>query len=349
MYNTEMKSPAPEDNPTFRALRHFWHPVCYATDLGTEKPLGVTLMGEKVVVARLGDEIVAMQDRCPHKGAKLSLGQVLDCKLECPYHGWQFNVQGDCVRIPAREEVTATLNRNMTTYHVAEASGMIWICLEETPKFDIPAFPELNDSAFRVLQGEVYDWKTSTPRRLENFVDFAHFAFVHDGTIGSRENPRVEGVKVWRENNVLRFDRSGVKEPGDPTKKKMMGIDDDWIEPTNVYHVTMPHAVHLERKFPNDNHYILFMATSPVDATTCRNFWFQARDFGIEPEHDAFFIDFEAKVLEEDKDIIESQTPVQMDLAGELARLEMPVRHADIVTVEYRRWLNELTNEFSNG
>ncbi|WP_323037219.1 aromatic ring-hydroxylating dioxygenase subunit alpha [Pararhodobacter sp.] len=348
MLDTSLKSPAPEDNPTYRALRNFWHPVCYANELGTTKPLGVTLLGEKVVVARLGEKVVAMYDRCPHKGAALSLGQVLDCKLECPYHGWQFDDEGKCVRIPAREEVTATLNRHATTYHAAEASGMIWVCLAETPKYDIPKFPELNDPSYRVLQGEVYVWKTSTPRRLENFVDFAHFAFVHDGTIGSRENPRVDAVKVWREDNVLRFDRSGVKEPGDPKKKKMMGIDDQWIEPTNVYHVTMPHTVHLKRLFPKDNRYVLFMASSPVDATTTRNFWFQARDFGTEPEHDAFFMDFEAKVLDEDKDIIESQTPIQMDLTGELARLEMPVRHADIVTVEYRRWLNELTAEFTD-
>lgn len=348
MFDNRLKSPEPQDNATYRSLFNFWHPVCYSSDLGTTKPLGVTLMGEKVVVARLGDKVVALEDRCPHKGAALSLGQVLDCKLECPYHGWQFDDTGHCVRIPAREEVTATLNRNATAYHASDSSGMIWVCLAETPKYDIPKFPELNDPSYRVLQGEPYVWKTSTPRRLENFVDFAHFAFVHDGTIGSRENPRVEAVKVWREDNVLRFDRSGVKEPGDPKKKKMMGIDDDWIEPTNIYHVTMPHTVHLERQFPNDNRYVLFMASSPVDATTTRNFWFQARDFGTEPEHDDFFMDFEAKVLDEDKDIIESQRPIQMDLAGELARLEMPVRHADIVTVEYRRWLNELTHELAN-
>ena len=345
MFDSGLKSPAPEDNPTYRALRHFWHPVCYSSDLGTEKPLGVTLMGEKVVVARLGGSLVAMHDRCPHKGAALSLGQVLDCKLECPYHGWQFDAKGNCVRIPAREEMTTVMNRKTRMFSAVEAAGMIWVCLSDVPKYAPPVFPELDDPEYRVLQGKPYDWKTSTPRRLENFVDFAHFAFVHDGTIGSRENPRVEAVKVWREENVMRFDRSGVKEPGDPKKKMMMGIDDDWIEPTNVYHVTMPHTVHLKRLFPNENRYILFMAASPVDATTTRSFWWQARNFGMEEEHDAFFMDFEAHVLAEDKDIIESQTPIQMDLAGELARQEMPVRHADIVSVEYRRWLNELTSE----
>ena len=343
----ELKSPPPQENSTYLALRHFWHPVCYSDDV-TDRPHGIQLMGHKIVLARLGDELVAMQDRCPHKGSELSLGQIIDCKLECPYHGWQFNENGDCVRIPAREEMATVVNRKVRKYHATESAGMIWVCLADTPKYAPPVFPELHNGEYRVLRGKPYDWKTSTPRRLENFVDFAHFSFVHDGTIGSRDHPRVEAVKVWREENVMRFDRSGVKEPGVGKKKELLGITDDWIEPTNVYHVTMPHTVHLKRIFPNGKRYVLFMAASPVDATTTRSFWWQARDFGTEEEHDDFFMDFEDKVLAEDKPIIESQTPIQMDLAGELARQEMPVRHADIVSVEYRRWLLELTNELAN-
>lgn len=348
MLDMEPKSPLSHENPTYLALRHFWHPVAYSDEVA-DMPHGVQLMGERIVLARLGGDLVAMQDRCPHKGAALSLGQIIDCKLECPYHGWQFDQKGDCVRIPAREEMATVMNRKVRKYHATESAGIIWVCLADKPKFAAPVFPELHDSNYRVLRGVPYEWKTSTPRRLENFVDFAHFSFVHDGTIGSRENPRVEAVKVWREDNVMRFDRSGVKEPGVGKKKELLGLTDDWIEPTNVYHVTMPHTVHLKRIFPNGKRYVLFMAASPVDATTTRSFWWQARDFGADEEHDAFFMDFEDEVLAEDKPIIESQTPIQMDLAGELARQEMPVRHADIVSVEYRRWLLELTNELAHG
>lgn len=338
-------SPLPHENPTYLALRDFWHPVAYSDELG-EKPLQVTLMDERVVLARLGGELVALEDRCAHKGAALSLGAVVDCKLECPYHGWLYDADGACVKIPAREELTTVIKARVRKFSVTESAGIIWVCLGE-PKFDAPVFPELNDAEYRVLKGKPYDWKTSTPRRLENFVDFAHFAFVHDGTIGSRDNPRVEGVEVWREGNVLRFDRSGVKEPGVGLKKQLLGIDEEWIEPVNTYHVTMPHTVHLKRTFPNGKRYVLFMAASPVTATLTRSFWWQARDFGTDEQHDAFFMDFEAQVLDEDRDIIESQRPIQMDLAGELAKQEMPVRNADIVTVEYRRWLLELVKELS--
>lgn len=330
-----------ESPPLFKALRKYWHPVAYAAEL-LDKPIDVTLLGQSVVIARLNGEVRALNGRCPHKGTKLALGQIVDGAIECPYHGWRFDGEGACVRIPAREELTDTMKVSTSCYHATEQAGIIWVALEK-PLFPAPVFPELNDSAYRVLQGESYDWATSAPRRLENFVDFCHFAYVHDGTIGSRANPRVEPVRVWREESVLRFDRSGIKEPGVGLKKQLLGLTEEWIEPRNEYHVTMPATVHLKRTFPNGKRYVLFMAACPVDEHTTRSFWWQARDFGTEPVYDKFFMDFEAQVLAEDKPIIESQRPLWFHLSNAPdSEREIPVRGADVVTIEYRRWLAEI-------
>ncbi|QIM49415.1 aromatic ring-hydroxylating dioxygenase subunit alpha [Pusillimonas sp. DMV24BSW_D] len=337
-----MKLDTTNENPLYAALRRFWHPVAYSSDV-LDKPIEVTLLGRSLVVARLNGDVRAMDSRCPHKGTNLALGQIVDDTIECPYHGWRFNLNGQCVRTPAREELVDSIRASVQTYAVAEQAGMVWVCLEE-PEFAAPEFPELNDPSYRVLQGPTYDWKTSSPRRLENFVDFSHFAYVHDGTIGSRKNPRVNAVDVWREGHVLRFDRSGVKEPGVGLKKKLLGLTEEWIEPVNEYHVTMPHTVHLKRTFPNGKRYVLFMSASPVDEHTTRSFWWQARDFGTEPVYDAFFMDFEAEVLAQDKPIIESQQPVWISLRPrDPSERERPMRDADVVTMEYRRWLGELS------
>lgn len=324
-----------------QALRRFWHPVAYTSELSSG-PLSVTLLGQALVVVRLGERLSAMRSRCPHKGANLALGCVVNDTLECAYHGWRFDGAGKCVRVPAREEVVDVIRAEVESFAVAESAGIVWVALEP-PLFPPPSFPELQDPAFRVLQGAPYDWQTSPPRRLENFVDFAHFAFVHDGTIGSRSNPRVESVEVWREDHVLRFNRSGVKEPGVGLKKQLLGLVDEWIEPVNEYHVFMPHTVHLKRIYPNGKRYVLFMAASPIDAQTTRSFWWQARDFGTEQEWDGFFMDFEAQVLAQDKPIIESQRPLWFHLGrAPASEREIPVRHADVVTVEYRKWLASL-------
>ncbi len=325
----------------YRALRKYWHPVAYSSDVLSE-PVGAELLGEPLVLARLDGELRAMHARCPHKGTNLALGRVVNGTIECPYHGWRFDSRGQCTRVPAREELTDSIRASVESYHVTEQGGLVWVALEN-PLLPPPAFNELNDPSYRVLQGKPYDWGTSSPRRLENFVDFAHFSFVHDGSIGSRENPRVEPVKVWRDGHVLRFDRSGIKEPGVGLKKQLLGITDDWIEPVNEYHVTMPHTVHLKRTFPNGKRYVLFMAASPLNAYTTRSFWWQARDFGVEPIWDKFFMDFEDEVLAQDKPIIESQRPLWFHLSAPPAgERELPVRHADVVTIEYRRWLADM-------
>ena len=108
----------------------------------------------------------------------------------------------------------------------------------------------------------------------------------------------------------------------------------------------MPHTVHLKRTFPNGQHYVLFMSACPIGPDHTRSFWWQARDFGTDQKHDKFFMDFEAEVLSQDKPVIESQTPALFRLDGSDPHArEIPVRGADVVTIEYRRWLLDLVNQ----
>jgi len=336
------------EHPLYQCLHQFWHPVAYASDI-TQTPQQVTLLDEHIVLVRINGQLLALADRCAHRGAALSNGMVVDGTLECPYHGWRYSLAGDCVKIPARNELVAVMKPKVKRYVVTEACGMVWVCLEDTPRFDPPTFPEFDDPAFRLIRGPVYDWETSTPRRLENFVDFSHFAFVHDGSIGSRLRPEVDTVEPWREaqTGTLRFERPPIKEPSVGKKRQLLGITgDEWIAVANSYHVTMPHSVHLRRRFENGKHYVLLMAACPISAVKTRSFWWIARDFGVEAEHDDFFLDFERIVLEQDKPVIESQTPKFAPVMGKEARLELPVRGADAVTLEYRKWLLELTHEY---
>lgn len=342
-----MQSPTrdPGQHPLYATLRQFWHPVAYADDVG-ESPQQVVLMDEKIVLARIDGQAVALSDRCAHRGAALSKGMVVDGCFECPYHGWRYNPAGQCVKIPARNELVDIMKPSIRSYPVAEACGMVWVCLEAEPRFAPPQFPEFDDPAYRIVRGPAYDWETSAPRRLENFVDFSHFAFVHDGSIGSRERPEVDTVEPWREDGVLRFERAATREPSVGRKRELLGLTGDaWISVANSYHVTMPHTVHLRRTFENGKHYALLMAASPISAVKTRSFWWIARDFGVEPEHDAFFLDFERVVLDQDQPVIESQEPKLIPIVGAESRLELPVRGADAVTMAYRRWLLEMVRE----
>jgi phenylpropionate dioxygenase-like ring-hydroxylating dioxygenase large terminal subunit len=82
------------------ALREFWHPAALSCDVG-EEPVAVRLAGQGWALARLGGEVVAFADACPHRRARLSAGSVSDGTLQCTYHGWRFSRDGQCVHIPA--------------------------------------------------------------------------------------------------------------------------------------------------------------------------------------------------------------------------------------------------------
>lgn len=91
-------------------LRHFWHPVCTREELETAHPSGrgplaVTLLGNRLAIAKLGGKIVAMDDRCAHRFAALSKGTVIDDTIRCNYHGWRYDSSGKTVHIPACPEL----------------------------------------------------------------------------------------------------------------------------------------------------------------------------------------------------------------------------------------------------
>lgn len=335
-------------HPMYRTLHSFWHPVAYASELRAA-PLAVKLLGKRLVIARTSAGLTCLDDRCAHRGAALSLGKVVGDCIECPYHGWQYNNSGACTLIPSREELTKQLKGAVPAYHITEKSGLIWVSLKE-PVYAPPEFPEFDDDAYRLMEYPTYDWRTSSTRRLENFVDFAHFPFIHDGSIGVRSSPRVEGTtKTWREGPVLRFERSGIKEPNLAWNRELMGVKEDLIDPINEYHVTMPHTVRLIRKFTDTCTYVLFMAVSPTDGKTSRSFTLAARNYARDGAHDALFLSMNDNVLEEDRPVIESQRPAMTPLMPNEAALELPVRGVDGISIDYRRWLLELIRDQSTG
>ena len=106
-----------------------WHPVASREQAGVqlaEQPLGVSLLGQALVLWRDGQgQLQAWADRCPHRGAQLSLGRVCQGQLECPYHGWQFEGSGHCVRVPALPQFTPPASFRASSFAVQENSGMV--------------------------------------------------------------------------------------------------------------------------------------------------------------------------------------------------------------------------------
>jgi phenylpropionate dioxygenase-like ring-hydroxylating dioxygenase large terminal subunit len=184
----------------------FWHPVAQVADLAAT-PLAVTLLGQRLVLWR-GDDGTAQawDDRCPHRGASLSLGCVRagpdGAQLECAYHGWRFGAGGQVVSVPALPGFVPPATHRATVYAVAERYGLLWVCLQPDAAgasigaASIPVFAAEQDGRLRKLNCGPYRVATSAPRIVENFLDMAHFGFVHEHWLGSREHTGIADYSV---------------------------------------------------------------------------------------------------------------------------------------------------------
>jgi phenylpropionate dioxygenase-like ring-hydroxylating dioxygenase large terminal subunit len=120
-----------------------WYPVARDAEVGTT-PLQVGAGGRAYVVLRLrpGAEVTALSARCPHRLVPLAAGTVVDGRLQCPYHGWQFNAEGRCVQIPSLGADGAPPPRAdlAAPWAVEERDGWVWLAPDRTSSLRPPRF-----------------------------------------------------------------------------------------------------------------------------------------------------------------------------------------------------------------
>lgn len=320
-------------------LRRFWHPVAYSADL-EDGPQAANLFGNKLVVARLGDKPVVFDDLCRHRGSALSLGFVEGDYLRCPYHGWTYDAEGTVVEVPSRPELSGKLKVQVPGYPAVESGGLVWSCIEEEPEFPPAEFPELSNPEYHTIRFAPYEWNCSLGRRLENYFDFSHFAFVHDGILGDRSQAEIADYEVRREGAEIRMLAGPFIEYTDNVKNvevgdKVAGAPETY-EAWKRYRVFMPNAMLLNSSAGVTADYVLFVALAPVGPKTTRCFTMVARNYAL--DEDEKFREFQHVILSQDQPVVESQRPEE--LPEDLSE-EMHVKGADLGTLEYRKWLLE--------
>ncbi len=187
-------------NNPFSSAQH-WHPVALSSAIPDAQLLAVTLLETRIVVWRsVAGVLQAWPDQCPHRGAALSLGCVKGEKLQCGYHGWQFGERGACVHAPATPG-TIPAAKVQQIFEVIEAYGMIWVKLAPSD-IALPAFPEFEKAHLRKVHCGPYQVATSAPRIVENFLDMAHFGFIHQGILGDAAHTEVPNYAVNEFNDA---------------------------------------------------------------------------------------------------------------------------------------------------
>jgi phenylpropionate dioxygenase-like ring-hydroxylating dioxygenase large terminal subunit len=164
------------------------------------KPVGVTRMGEKLVFWRDDQgRLSCLRDRCVHRGAQLCKGRLVsNGRLQCPFHGFEYDAAGRVLKIPANGQNTPVPERfKVHSYPTHEARGFIWIWWGENPPAHLDPPPFFDDIDDEYTYGQVLDpWDAHYSRVIENQLDVVHLPFVHHNTIGRGCRTLVDGPGV---------------------------------------------------------------------------------------------------------------------------------------------------------
>jgi phenylpropionate dioxygenase-like ring-hydroxylating dioxygenase large terminal subunit len=210
-------------------IRDQWY-VVLDSDQVRNKPVGVTRLGEKLVFWRDADGALScLVDRCVHRGVELSKGKLIQGRLQCPFHGFEYDASGRVVLIPANGRMSPVPQAfKVVSYPVHEAHDFIWIWWGLDPPDDLqpPRFFEDIDESFSY--GRARDpWRAHYSRVIENQLDVVHLPFVHANTIGSGGRTLVDGPVVrWVDEDMFFvYVQNRVDDGSPPLKSSEMVVE----------------------------------------------------------------------------------------------------------------------------
>lgn len=319
-----------------------WHPVASLKQLEHQPILGTRLLGEDIVVWKLGEQYQVWQDLCIHRGAKLSLGKLEGDCLKCPYHGWTYSAEGRCVRMPAHPNQTPPAKAEVKKYLAQERYGLVWACLG-TPSNDIPRFPEWdNPNMGKAVCGPFAHIRAHGPRLIENYLDAAHFPFVHEGVLGDPKHPELGEFEVRITANGVESDPIAIYQP-DPYGGNAGQV-------TYTYHAFRPLTGHFTKHMSTANGSAatngMMLVVTPHDELDSTG-WFVVATTAVRDDEilERDYTPRIAQIFEEDRAIVESQRPelLPLDLQAELHL------RSDRVAIAYRTWLKQLGVKFGTA
>ena len=313
---------------THPALRSFWHPVALESDVPADAPLGVRLLGERWLAVRLGGRLVGMRDRCPHRMVPLSAGRVVGDELQCAYHGYRFDASGRTTLIPALDaDVPIPPKACVDTAHVTTRFGMVWMCLADQPIGGLPDEAPYLDAVNDTFVSGPFTTSVSAGVLADNFLDSAHFPFLHGGTFGAGDDGKPT-LTVERDGwRITQVDQQIVD-----------GAHLEAAEPsTAVYTVVAPFAVELQLDRTGGSDFIWSFAC-PVDDDASLWWMVHAYPLGGDAEQIAGAQALQTQVGVEDLWILEQMDDptVPLDIRSEVHT------KADLGCLEFRRMLIDL-------
>lgn len=161
---------------------NYWYAVGWAANLESGQVMQITIWQQDIVVYRDREgQLHALENRCPHKGVSLDRGRVMGKHLACAYHGWEFDAQGHCVKIPYLPSEQPLPCAQVRSYPIQERTGLIWVFPGNPDRAHMhqpPDMPEYGQSGWLDIPVTGY-FRAHFSICNENSMDVFH-GFLHE-------------------------------------------------------------------------------------------------------------------------------------------------------------------------
>jgi phenylpropionate dioxygenase-like ring-hydroxylating dioxygenase large terminal subunit len=323
-----------------QALRNQWYCAALSAEIA-QAPFARIFLNEPVVMYRKTDgTAVALEDRCCHRRAPLSRGQIEGDNLRCGYHGLLYEPGGRVIWVPGQDKLPA--GAHVRSYPLVEKHGWAWIWMGDAALADPAAAPAFHwyDAPGWAGCGACLDVKANYMLLVDNLLDLSHLAFLHIKTIGAADdtNPNL----AWeRGPNLLRGTR--VARNLSPSQRQIAQGDTLRTDSTKIMTFTPPANVVIEisavetGKTENDptsrvnRKLVVLDSMTPETDTSCHYFWGNCRNYAVDdPAVTGAVLKSTGVAFDEDKFMLEAEQRIidlnpatpQIDLVGDTGGLQ---------------------------
>jgi vanillate O-demethylase monooxygenase subunit len=302
-------------------IRNAWYIAAWADELG-QRPLARRICNEPVVLFRDGDgQAAALVDRCCHRAAPLSHGEVVRGGIQCGYHGLTFDARGKCIAIPGQGHISDSVR--VRSYPLVQKNQFLWIWMGDAVHADatqIVDFPYHDDKAHWPNKHDCYPIRANYMLMVDNLMDLTHLGYLHAKTVGGNPSAHVHAeMKTTQTPTGLKFTRWMRNSVPPPSYVKAAGFtgrvdrwqEFEWVAPSSVLQWTGAADAGtgaLEGKREGGFQFRLFHGLTPETETSCFYFWSCANGYRQdEPEATEQLYREIAPTFIEDKDMVEAQ------------------------------------------
>lgn len=327
-------------------LKNQWYAAALSSELEAGRPVGRMICGEPVVMFRTeSGALAALEDRCPHRYAPLSLGECIGESIACSYHGIRFGPTGECTLIPQQSTIP-TLMR-VKAYPLVERWGWAWIWLGDASSADpasIPNYWWFEAEGWKSFY-RLFRLKANYELCADNLLDLSHTPFLHKTSVGVPEmvtapvETRVEGDTVYQHRVMENVKPSPfVAEWGQFKGRINRRATVTWVPAANIS---------AEMIYEDADTSITVMLTNPLTPETEKSthVWFAwSRNFGSDDANDPMSQSFEAQslqILQEDLSLME----FQQENVDRAEAFRPAIISSDATLVQARRVLDRLRKQ----